>query len=136
MTIDDGIVHFPAFNFYGPGFPNIWVLTVWHPNMLEGKGLLARYGEIEQIPNWLTKGTAVSRGKVLGKVSNQGSNRMLHIEFYSSRQEGDTTARGNNKYDNVSPMQFERRHDLLNPTPILRELQKNIVQVSQDAYEH
>jgi murein DD-endopeptidase MepM/ murein hydrolase activator NlpD len=135
MAIDDGEVHFPAYHFYGDDFPNIWVITIWHPNLRDGKGLLVRYGEIEHIPKWFTRGKPVKRGKVLGKVSNQGDNSMLHIEFYSSNDQGDTTDRSSTKYDNVTPMKFERRHDLLNPTSILRELQNNIVPVAKDAHE-
>jgi murein DD-endopeptidase MepM/ murein hydrolase activator NlpD len=144
MAIDDGEVHFPAWPFYGKGFPNIWVIAIWHPKLRDGQGLLVRYGEIEQIPAWFTRGAPVKRGKVLGKVSHQLTktkegvvdNSMLHVEFYSTSEKGDTTRQGNeDNYDNVTPMRFERRHDLLNPTSILRELQRNIVQVAKDAYE-
>jgi murein DD-endopeptidase MepM/ murein hydrolase activator NlpD len=135
MAVDYGEVHFPAFNFYGPEFPNIWVIAIWHPRLRDGKGMLVRYGEIEHIPSWLTQGASVKQGKVIGKVSNQGGDSMLHIEFYSTNEKGDTTARSNNKYDNVTPMQFERRHDLLNPTAILKEWQGNIISVAKDAYQ-
>jgi hypothetical protein len=146
MAIDDGEVHFPPFHFYGDKYPNIWVIAVWHPKLRDGQGLLVRYGEIEHIPNWMfTRRAPVKRGKVLGRVSHQltvgkdkkvTDNSMLHIEFYSSNEKGDTTDKENEKnYENVTPMNFQRRHDLLNPTSILQELQRNIIQVAKDAYE-
>lgn len=78
-------------------------------------GTVARYCEIS---SWVSVGGRVSKGTVVGTVmrSNTGS-QMLHLEVYMGTVSGALTQTANSSnYYYVSPANYQRRADLVNPT--------------------
>lgn len=77
-------------------------------------GFIVRYGEITGSgPEKIEKGSELKMGERLGSmgVVNSGCCRpMLHFELYEGTKKGSLSQRGN---------KFQRRSDLMNPTPYL-----------------
>ena len=104
FAMDDGVVVQDLYHFYLGTF----ALEIQHP------GFLARYGEItSRVPDGLRRGSEVRRGQLLGFVGRlTGLDlTMLHLEMYAGSASGPLTVRGNKP--------FQRRADLLDPTPVL-----------------
>lgn len=82
-------------------------------------GQIIRYGEIQaNTPRKLKIGDKISEGEVIGFVGKlQGlSFSMLHFEMYSGKEEGRLT--------NTSNLPYQRRLDLIDPTPYLDSCKK------------
>ena len=103
-AMDHGIVLQDLYSFY----LGTYALEIQHA------GFVARYGEItSRVPEGLRKGAKVSRGQLLGYVGRlEGLDMsMLHLELYAGSATGPLTVRSNTP--------FQRRSDLVNPTPVL-----------------
>lgn len=104
FAMDDGVVVQDLYHFY----LGTYALEIQHPHFV------ARYGEITgRVPGGLRKGAAVRRGQLLGFVGrlNGLDLTMLHLEMYAGSASGPLTVRSNKP--------FQRRSDLLDPTPVL-----------------
>ncbi|HSC69221.1 MAG TPA: M23 family metallopeptidase [Cellvibrio sp.] len=101
-AMDDGeVVNFYAF------YLGTYALEIKHPDFV------ARYGEIGRSATGIKNGSKVKKGQLIGYVGElKGLNMsMLHLELYSGNASGPLTVRGNKPY--------QRRKDLIDPTPIL-----------------
>jgi hypothetical protein len=78
-------------------------------------GMVARYCEIlaRDVVS-LPKGAVVRSGQVIAHVGKMYQDSMLHLELYAGTEDGELTQRGNKPY--------ERRADLMDPTPVLDRL--------------
>jgi murein DD-endopeptidase MepM/ murein hydrolase activator NlpD len=108
-------------------FNGTWAMEVQHDEFI------ARYCEISpHNPAGIIEGKTVSEGDVIATVGAQAGGSMLHFEMFqdknrkSSRVEcyADSKACLTNKshatqYTNVPQANYERRDDLLDPTPYL-----------------
>ena len=83
---------------------------------------IARYCEIAlALPDGLGKGSQVSEGQVIAKIGVQCGGSMLHFEMFknASRLDVLTDKSHDTKYSYVPQGNYERRSDLLDPTPYL-----------------
>lgn len=88
-------------------------ITIKHPNFV------VRYGEIarDKLPPLIAEGEDVVPGQLIGWV---GRLNMLHFEMYQGTGGGSLTQKWNKtKYDFVTPANYQRRPDLIDPTPYL-----------------
>lgn len=89
-------------------------LTIRHPNFL------VRYGEIAQgkLAPGIKRGEPVKPGQLIGWV---GRLKMLHFEMYKDPHSSDPLTQRSNKtkYDYVTPGNYQRRSDLIDPTTYL-----------------
>ena len=77
-------------------------------------GFVARYGEISnRVPNGISLGAHVAAGNEIGYIMKNNHNglSMLHLELYSGTLSGPLTVKSRGG--------FQRRSDLIDPTPIL-----------------
>jgi hypothetical protein len=109
-AIADGKVIRPPYAFYA----GTHALEIQHGD------LIVRYGEIK--PGSFVGGTTVTRGQRLCQVGHllgiNVESDMLHLEMYAGTESGNLTVSGN------AP--FQRRKDLLDPTPFLDLWAKNL----------
>lgn len=78
-----------------------------------------RYGEVdkEKRVKGIKKGSPVKPGEVIAYV---GRLKMLHFEMYKGTDSGNLTRRSNKEnYLYVTPQNYQRRSDLIDPTPYL-----------------
>lgn len=88
-------------------------ITIKHPNFV------VRYGEIERgkLPTDIAEGKEVQPGQLIAWV---GRLNMLHFEMYQGEESGYLTQTWNKKnYKYVNPANYQRRSDLMDPTPFL-----------------
>lgn len=88
-------------------------IAIQHPNFT------VRYGEIARgkLPPNIAPGKTVEPGQHIAWV---GRLRMLHFEMYQGNATGPLTQRWNKrKYDYVPSANYQRRADLMDPTPYL-----------------
>ena len=81
-------------------------------------GRIVRYCEIHAVEG-ITVGTRVYQGDVIARMGRMTgiSEVMLHLEYFKGTATGGLTNPNNNsQYDYVTPMNFRRRRDLLDPT--------------------
>ena len=80
-------------------------------------GFWINYGEIK--PS-VSSGDKISKGQVIGKTmkNNARGSCMIHFEVYKGNFTGDSkyTQPWNKKYLNISPLPYQRREDLLDPS--------------------
>ncbi|MGI8640978.1 MAG: M23 family metallopeptidase [Pyrinomonadaceae bacterium] len=78
-----------------------------------------RYGEVHE-NRLVSIGEEVSEGQQIGTVgtSNRG-NGMLHFEMYQGTASGSLSQKHNTEYLYVPPLNYQRRKDLIDPTPYL-----------------
>lgn len=91
-------------------------ITIKHPNFV------VRYGEIARgkLPENIAEGKTVEAGQLIAWV---GRLKMLHFEMYQGDSAGYLTQKWNKKdYNYVTPGNYQRRPDLLDPTPYLDRL--------------
>lgn len=89
---------------------------------LQHPGFVARYCEIRSVAPGVGAGTMVKAGDVIAFVGKMYVDSMLHLEIYSrSYGAGKLTDRKNQP--------FQRRADLLNPTPLLDRLVHDIPEI-------
>lgn len=79
---------------------------------------IARYCEIKKTAPGVHVGTTVSGGQLIAFVGKMYHDSMLHFELYSGAASGHLTQRNNPPY--------QRRSDLLNPTPYLEMWEKRL----------
>lgn len=85
---------------------------------------IVRYGEIDKkLAEGVQEGFPVLEGQHIANVGRLSSgSSMLHFEMYYGTEAGNYTQRSNKgNYKFVSPANFQRRADLLDPTPYLEE---------------
>ncbi len=90
-------------------------ITIQHPNFT------VRYGEIARgkLPSGIAKLERVQPGQLIGWV---GRLKMLHFEMYQGTETGYLSQKWNKKnYKFVTPGNYQRRPDLIDPTPFLDE---------------
>jgi murein DD-endopeptidase MepM/ murein hydrolase activator NlpD len=96
-------------------YQNTYALVVHHTFFV------VRYGEIDkELVAGIKIGSPVSEGQhiaYVGQLSSGGS--MLHFEMYQGTGVGNLTQRSNTKFDYVTGSGYQRRSDLLDPTPYL-----------------
>lgn len=91
-------------------------ITIKHPNFV------VRYGEIAKgkIPENIKIGNTVKAGQHIAWV---GRLNMLHFEMYQGDSAGYLSQTWNKKnYNYVTPGNYQRRPDLIDPTPYLDRL--------------
>jgi len=98
---------------------------------------IVRYGEIKDVVPGLRVGDQVSKGQVVAKVGRFQPDpdhqpnlwySMLHIEMYGNTslnisQNPLTDTSNSSNYENVTPRNYQRRRDLLDPTSFLDTLE-------------
>jgi murein DD-endopeptidase MepM/ murein hydrolase activator NlpD len=129
-TRDDGRIHAACDLIARPGTPVYAVdhgtiinidkfylgtdeITIKHPNFV------VRYGEVARgkLPPDIAEYKTVQPGQLIGWV---GRLKMLHFEMYQGTEEGYLTQKWNKKdYKYVAPGNYQRRPDLIDPTPFL-----------------
>jgi murein DD-endopeptidase MepM/ murein hydrolase activator NlpD len=118
-AVASGIVHIGAYEFIPTSSHQIQAIEIWHPSL----NLLIRYGEIT-VESGLEKGAKAVEGQVIGKVAKQ-SPAMLHIEMFKTNERSNLSQNPSGKYDNVKAATYNRRHDLVDPTPYLHQWKGN-----------
>lgn len=108
LAVDHGTVLYRKYFYLGTD-----QLVVQHGN------LVVRYGEVDpdKKVKGLKNGSIVKPGDVIAYV---GKLKMLHFEMYQGTETGhltDTTNKTDYKY--VTAADFQRRSDLIDPTPYL-----------------
>jgi hypothetical protein len=108
LAVKDGIVRQELTYFY----EGTYELQIDHGDFI------ARYGEVQnkKAPG-ISNGAFVKQGQVVGYVGDLQSLNMsmLHLELYAGTESGPLTVVGNK----ISNIKYERRDDLLDPTPFL-----------------
>jgi hypothetical protein len=105
-AIDAGVVVVASTPFYR----NTSAMAIRHKN-----GQIVRYCEILTKDSvQLREGATVTAGQLIAHVGKMFVDSMLHFELYAGTADGDLTNRSNPPY--------QRRSDLLNPTPMLDRL--------------
>jgi murein DD-endopeptidase MepM/ murein hydrolase activator NlpD len=104
VAVEDGSVVEVSETFYnGTG-----VIALRHRS-----GFIARYCEVLPASvRGVCNGAAVQQGAVIAKVGQMQSSAMLHFELYSGSGTGALTQRN-------SPLRYQRRSDLVDPTAFL-----------------
>ncbi|MEZ5428512.1 MAG: M23 family metallopeptidase [Pyrinomonadaceae bacterium] len=89
--------------------------------VVQHNGFLVRYGEVskDKKVKGLKRGDTVHPGQVIGYV---GGLKMLHFEMYKGTEIGPLTQRKNKTFYNVPGANYQRRADLMDPTPYLNQL--------------
>lgn len=89
--------------------------------IIEHSSFIARYCEIaKEKPTEIHVGATVQEGQMIGTVEkNSRGGGMLHFEMYSKGAVGRYTQRTNMKYLHVPAKNYQRRKDLMDPTPYL-----------------
>lgn len=112
-------------------------------------GFVARYTEINGIPESLKIGTSVSAGQELGYTQQAGEKCMLHFELYRGDRKGSLSVPNSKKPKGKKPNQYTeaeaqairaagylpmygRREDLLDPREFLLKLEKGSASGAQD----
>jgi murein DD-endopeptidase MepM/ murein hydrolase activator NlpD len=109
-AVDDGIV-------YEASALSTTAQTPWW--VRHKSGIYVRYCEILAEKE---KGTEVKAGEVIAKVGKMFVDSMPHFELYGGQAAGAFTQRGNGKY--------QRRSDLMDPTPLLERLARELIGVT------
>ncbi len=111
FAVEAGIVlDVPKTDFY----LGTYTITVKHANFV------VRYGELDK-HRLVFEGQKVAEGEQIGTVGlNSNGGSMLHFEMYRGDASGFLSQKGNDSnYKYVTPGNFQRRKDLLDPTPYL-----------------
>ncbi len=113
-AVADGIVTAGPYPFYAKTF----AIEVDHG------AFLARYGEVQK-SGAVGEGTKVGRGQVIAKVGHlvgiSVASDMLHLELYDKSARGSLTVSGAGSKKRGDGVTFQRRQDLIDPTPFLNE---------------
>lgn len=104
LAMADGTIVLGPYEFY----KGTYAIEIKHTN-----GMVVRYSEISsKLPRGLRQGSKVTKGQVIGYVGQlPGLPSMLHLEMYKGTGSGLLTER--------SRQPFQRRSDLVDPTPYL-----------------
>lgn len=126
-----------------PGTP-LWAIAIKHDS-----GFVARYTEINGIPDSLQKGSTVSAGQELGYTQQAGEKCMLHFELYRGNAKGSLSCPRAKLPKGKKPSQYteaeaqairaagylpmyQRRDDILDPREFLLKLEKGSEAGAQD----
>jgi len=101
FAVDEGIVINGPYHFYN----GTDALEVKH------RFFIVRYGEILRASAGIRIGSKVTQGEVIAYVGKMHHDAMLHFEMYDGSGSGPLTVRPRKPY--------ERRSDLIDPTPYL-----------------
>lgn len=115
LAMDTGVVTRGPYPF----FRGTYALEVEHPTFI------ARYCEIARTAE-VGVGSQVEAGQVIAYVGNQPGHDMLHLEMYSGTSQGDLTQMGR---------PYDRRADLIDPTPHLDRLRHTVANVAGQKWE-
>jgi murein DD-endopeptidase MepM/ murein hydrolase activator NlpD len=118
-AIDDGVVFEITKNFYplkDKTRPWIGAIAIQHR-----AGFVARYCEVPTGSITVGRGESVKAGQVIAKVGKLNEQSMLHFELYSGLSSGPMSSRTG---------RFQRRWDLVDPTPLLDMLCRHIMDSS------
>jgi murein DD-endopeptidase MepM/ murein hydrolase activator NlpD len=107
-AIDDGTIIRGPYPFYR----GTYAIEVKHTRFV------ARYCEIKGVVSGLKKGSVIKGGQLIAYVGRMHHSSMLHFELYQGSNTGPLTQRSNTPY--------QRREDLLDPTPYLGEWERNL----------
>ncbi len=111
-AVEDGIVLQSPQRFYHGTF----AFAVQHSSFI------VRYCEIERdLSGGIHPGAAVYEGQIIAHVGKMFHSSMLHLEIYKGTAKGGFTNRTNQKYLYVKNANYQRRKDLVDPTPYLDE---------------
>ena len=88
-------------------------IEVQHP------GFVVRYCEIRGAAKGVQTGTHVTAGQIIAYVGRMYTMSMLHFELYAGTQRGPLT--------DPRRKPFMRRSDLVDPTPLLDRLSREVV---------
>jgi murein DD-endopeptidase MepM/ murein hydrolase activator NlpD len=90
---------------------------------------VARYGEIQR-DTPVRRGDKVKAGQRIGRVGhlvNIGvKSDMLHLELYKGTASGPLTVKGADSARRVDGVPYQRRRDLMDPTPLLARWRANL----------
>jgi murein DD-endopeptidase MepM/ murein hydrolase activator NlpD len=114
LAIDDGVV----IGGPSPFFRGTYALEVKHPSFV------ARYSEIARNTE-VRVGSLVKAGQVIAYVGDQPGHDMLHLEMFAGTVDGVLTQKGK---------PFDRREDLIDPTPILDRLVGTVANLKGEKY--
>jgi murein DD-endopeptidase MepM/ murein hydrolase activator NlpD len=116
-------------------YHGVQALEVRHTELLSyslADGLLlpiftfvVRYCEIGDALG-LRKGAKVTEGQLIGHIGKMHRDSMLHLEMYADYTDGPLTQRHNHVYEFVPNSNYQRRSDLLDPTPFLDAWKDNL----------
>lgn len=96
-----------------PFYQNVYTVVIRHNNFL------IRYTELDE-NRLVAVGDEVEEGQQIGTVGKNFKGRgMLHFEMYQGTASGPLTQEHNQNYLYVEPRNYQRRKDLLDPTPYL-----------------
>jgi murein DD-endopeptidase MepM/ murein hydrolase activator NlpD len=98
-----------------PFYQSVYTVVVRHNNFI------IRYTELDQ-NRPVAVGEEVYEGQQIGTVGKNNKGRgMLHLEMYKGTASGPLTQEHNMNYLYVEPLNYQRRKDLIDPTPYLDE---------------
>lgn len=126
-AVDDGKVHHIGYDFLSGKRDNgeewsVGYVTVIHNNFT------VRYAETKtNFP--VKKGDTVEKGQKIGEVGMMSRSHMVHFEMYSSNTPGAglTQRQGQKVTKEFGPdTPFQRRQDLIDPTPYLDKWKSNL----------
>lgn len=117
-AVKDGTIVRREYYFYA----DTYAIEVDHGNFL------VRYGEIKKGSG--TSKTHVSAGEVIARVGHlvgiSVPSDMCHFEMYDKSASGPLTVKGANSAKRSDGVSFQRRKDLIDPTPYLNRWKNNL----------
>jgi murein DD-endopeptidase MepM/ murein hydrolase activator NlpD len=123
-AVDDGVVRYASDKgFYfktdkdtGKRLFDVGEIQIRHPEFL------ARYCEIKGLAPGIRNGVEVRKGQLIAFVGRMRASSMLHFELYQGLLTGKLTVRNGKG----PKRRFQRRDDLLDPTPYLDIWKQNL----------
>ena len=96
-----------------PFYQNVYTVVIRHNNFI------IRYTEVDE-NRLVAVGEEVYEGQQIGTVGKNNKERgMLHLEMYRGTASGSLSQPTNQTYLYVDGVNYERRKDLIDPTPYL-----------------
>jgi murein DD-endopeptidase MepM/ murein hydrolase activator NlpD len=115
FAVDDGVVMEAAEREFYRG---TFAVAVQH------NGYVVRYCEVKGVAQGIRRGSFVRAGTVVAFVGRMFLSSMLHFELYRGPNKGGRLTDRRNK-------PFQRRADLIDPTPFLNKLALHVLQSHQ-----
>lgn len=104
-------------------YAGTWALEIHHGE------LVARYGEVQK-DTPVRRGDKVAAGQRIARVGhllNVGvAADMLHLELYRGTASGPLSVKGEGSAKRADGVSFQRRSDLMDPTPLLSQWRDNL----------
>ncbi|AKT42605.1 peptidoglycan-binding protein [Chondromyces crocatus] len=118
-AIANGEVTLGPYYFYA----NTYAIEVNHGDFV------ARYGEVQK-DSPVRKGDKVKAGQRIARVGHlvgiSVKSDMLHLELYKGTASGALTVKGAASAKSPAGLPYQRRKDLMDPTPLLAQWRKNL----------